>query len=117
MFVETRSRSASSRKISLQQCASTALAWRLVPLSAKIRNCDAMKENPENDRYARGKRRPSAWKPLATAAAIIAVIQACLTIRGRGIEGFVLWVIILFVAYWLFFTFLRWLWGRLKDRR
>jgi hypothetical protein len=73
-----------------------------------------MKENPESD--ARGKRR-STWKLLATAAAIIAVIQACLTIEGRGIEGFILWVLIFFVAYWLFFMFLRWLWGRFRDRR
>lgn len=72
-----------------------------------------MKDNPESD--ARGKRR-STWKPLAIAAAILAVVQACLTIEGRGIEGFILWVIILFVGYWLFFTFLRWLWRRFQDR-
>jgi hypothetical protein len=72
-----------------------------------------MKENPEND--ARVKQR-STWKPLAAAAAIVAIIQACLTIEGRGIEGFILWVLILFVAYWLFFTFLRWLWRRFRDR-
>ena len=74
-----------------------------------------MKENPENGDHARVKQR-STWKPLATAAAIVAIIQACLTIEGRGIEGFILWVIILFVAYWLFFTFLRWLWRRLRNR-
>ena len=72
-----------------------------------------MKENPERDE--RGKRR-STWKPLATAAAIIAIVQACLTIEGRGIEGFILWVLILFVAYWLFFSFLAWLWRRRRDR-
>jgi hypothetical protein len=72
-----------------------------------------MKENPEND--TRGKWR-STWKPLAAAAAILAVIQACLTIEGMGIEGFILWVIILFVGYWLLFTFLVWLWRRFKDR-
>jgi hypothetical protein len=71
-----------------------------------------MKENPEKD--ARVKRR-STRKPLAIAAAIIAVIQACLTIEGRGIEGFVLWVIILFVAYWLLFAFLAWLWQRFRG--
>jgi hypothetical protein len=75
-----------------------------------------MKEIPENDKYARGKQRPSTWKLSATAAAILAVLQACLTIEGRGIEGFVLWVLILFVGYWLLFTFLVWLWRRLKDR-
>lgn len=73
-----------------------------------------MKESSEND--TRGKRRSSTWKPLATAAAVIAVIQACLTIEGMGIEGFVLWVVILFVGYWLFFTFLVWLWQKYRDR-
>jgi uncharacterized membrane protein len=72
-----------------------------------------MKENSEND--ARVKRR-STWKPLAAAAAILAVIQACLTIEGMGIEGFILWVLILFVAYWLFFTVVVWLWQRFRDR-
>jgi len=73
-----------------------------------------MKNNPENDTPV--KRRSPTWTRLATAAAILAIIQACLTIEGRGIEGFVLWVIILFVGYWLLFTFLRWLWGKLRDR-
>ncbi len=49
-------------------------------------------------------------------AAVVAVIQACLTINGRGIEGFVLWIVIFFLAYWLFFTFLVWLWGVLRRR-
>ena len=75
-----------------------------------------MKENPENVNDARVKRRPPTWKQTAIVAAIISVIQACLTIEGMGIEGFVLWVIILFVGYWLFFTFLIWLWRRLSDR-
>jgi hypothetical protein len=75
---------------------------------------DAMKDNLEND--SRGKRHSSTWKPLATAAAILAVVQACLTIEGRGIEGFVLWVLILFVGYWLLFTLLIWLWRRFRDR-
>jgi len=73
-----------------------------------------MKENPANDPQAR--RRSPTSRALATAAAIIAVIQACLTIEGMGIEGFILWVLILFVAYWLFFTFLAWLWRRRSDR-
>ena len=74
-----------------------------------------MKENPEKN--ASVKRRAPTWKSLAGAAAVLAVIQACLTIEGRGIEGFVLWVLILFVGYWLFFTFLVWLFGRLRDRK
>lgn len=74
-----------------------------------------MKENPENDNDARVEQR-SLWKPLAIAAAIVAVIQACLTIEGMGIEGFILWVLILFAGYWLFFTFLVWLWRRFRDR-
>jgi hypothetical protein len=73
-----------------------------------------MKENPEYDPRVRG-RQPT-WKPLAGAAAILAVIQACLTIEGRGIEGFVLWVIILFLGYWLFFSAVVWLWRRFRDR-
>jgi hypothetical protein len=73
-----------------------------------------MKENPKSD--ARAKGRP-AWKPLMIAAAILAIVQACLTIEGRGVEGFIAWVIIFFVAYCLLFMFLRWLWGRLRDRR
>ena len=72
-----------------------------------------MKENPEND--ARVKQR-STWKPLVAAAAIVAVIQACLTIEGRGIEGFILWVIILFIGYLLFFSFLVWILRRLRGR-
>lgn len=74
-----------------------------------------MKENPENGNDARVEQR-SLWKPLAIAAAIVAVIQACLTIEGMGIEGFILWVLILFAGYWLFFTFLVWLWRRFRDR-
>lgn len=50
------------------------------------------------------------------AALVLAVIQACLTIRGMGIEGFVLWVIILFAGYWLLFTFLLWLVRKMRDR-
>jgi hypothetical protein len=73
-----------------------------------------MKNNPEND--TPNKRRLPSWKLLASAAAILAVVQACLTIRGMGIEGFVLWVLILFVGYWIFFTLLFWVWGRFRDR-
>jgi hypothetical protein len=69
---------------------------------------DAMKENPKHDSLP--------WRQCATFAAILAVIQACLTIEGRGIEGFILWVIIIFVAYLILFTFLVWLWRRLRDR-
>jgi hypothetical protein len=72
-----------------------------------------MKENPGNDRPVK---RRSTWKPLAAAAAVLAVIQACLTIEGMGIEGFILWVLILFVGYWLFFTLLLWLWRRFRER-
>ena len=73
-----------------------------------------MKNNSENDTPV--KRRTPSWKLMAAAAAILAVIQACFTIEGMGIEGFVLWVLILFVGYWLFFTLLVWLWGRFRDR-
>jgi hypothetical protein len=72
-----------------------------------------MKENPEN--ASQGKRR-STWKPLAAAAAVLAVIQACLTIEGRGIEGFVLWVLIFFFGYWLLFTAIAWLVRRFRGR-
>ncbi|HET6597220.1 MAG TPA: hypothetical protein VFG81_16455 [Anaerolineales bacterium] len=73
-----------------------------------------MKENPEKSRP--GKRRSPSWKLFAVAAAILAVIQACLTINGRGIAGFVLWVMILFVGYWLLFTAAAWVWERFRDR-
>jgi hypothetical protein len=79
------------------------------------RKSDTMKENPENGDHARVKQR-STWKPLATAAAIVAIIQACLTIEGRGIEGFILWVILLFIGYLLFFSFLVWILRRFRDR-
>ena len=68
-----------------------------------------MRENPD-------KPHPSMWRQSAKLAAIVAVIQAFLTISGRGIEGFVLWILILFVTYWLLFTFLIWLW-RVITRR
>jgi hypothetical protein len=73
-----------------------------------------MKENSKNDGPA--KRQRPTWKLLATVSAVLAVIQACLTIEGMGIEGFILWVIILFVGYLLLFTLLIWLWGKLRNR-
>jgi hypothetical protein len=76
-----------------------------------------LKENPENGADTQAKQRSSTWIRLATAAAILAVVQACLTIRGRGIEGFILWVLILFVTYLITFTFLRWLIWRFRNRR
>jgi hypothetical protein len=68
-----------------------------------------MRENPD-------KPRTSAWRQSAKLAAIVAVVQTFLTISGRGIEGFFLWMLILFVAYWLLFTFLIWLWRRFVRR-
>jgi hypothetical protein len=73
-----------------------------------------MKENPEKDPQAR--QRSSTWKLLIVAAATLAVVQACLTIEGTGIEGFVLWVIILFAGYLLLFCVAAWLWQRYKAR-
>jgi len=75
-----------------------------------------MKENPEPLRDAPVKRFRSRWKQTAIPAAVIAVIQAFLTISGMGIEGFILWIIILFVVYWLLLTFLVWLWRVVKSR-
>lgn len=49
------------------------------------------------------------------AALLLAVIQACLTIEGMGIEGFVLWVLILFAGYWLLFTVILWLLGKFRG--
>jgi len=72
-----------------------------------------MKENPENRPPVK---RRSTWKLFALAAAVLAVVQACLTIEGRGIEGFVLWVLIFFVGYWLLFTAAAWLVQKYKDR-
>ena len=73
-----------------------------------------MEKNAGND--TQRKNRLSSWRLHAAAAAIIAVVQACLTINGRGIEGFILWVIILFVGYWLFFTLLTWALRKYRDR-
>ena len=75
-----------------------------------------MKESPENIQNALARRRPSVWRQGAKVAAVVAVIQACLTIEGRGIEGFIVAVIIIFVAYWLVFTFIIWLWRRHTGR-
>jgi hypothetical protein len=62
-------------------------------------------------------KRASSRKAPVIAAGILAVIQACLTVEGMGIEGFVLWVIILFVGYWLLFMVAGWLWRKFQDRR
>jgi fatty acid desaturase len=73
-----------------------------------------MKEDPDNN--GQSKRRASSSKPLVALAAILAVIQACFTVEGMGIEGFILWVLILFVGYWLFFMFVRWVWQKFNNR-
>ena len=64
---------------------------------------------------APGKLRQPSWKLLATAA-ILAIVHACLGIEGRGIEGFLLWVIILFLGYWLLFQLLIWLSRKIRER-
>jgi fatty acid desaturase len=69
-----------------------------------------VKENPEKG----GRQRRRNIKTIA--ALLLAVIQACLTIEGMGIEGFVLWVIILFAGYWIFFTLLLWIVRKIRDR-
>ena len=51
-----------------------------------------MKEKPETEKDALVKRYPARWKQTAALAAVVAVVQACLTISGRGIEGFILWI-------------------------
>ena len=70
-----------------------------------------MKDNATQGRPRRPRR-----NLVVIIALVLAVIQACLTIRGMGIEGFVLWVLILFVGYWLFFNFLLWLVRKIRDR-
>jgi len=72
-----------------------------------------MKEDPGNNRQVK---RVSSSKAPVLAAAILAVIQACLTVEGMGVEGFVLWVIILFVGYWLLIVILRWVWQKFQNR-
>lgn len=72
-----------------------------------------MREKSEN---APVKRDPLRWKQAAILAAVLAVIQAFLTINGRGIVGFLLWILIFFVGYWLLFTFLVWLWRTVRRR-
>ncbi len=73
-----------------------------------------MKRDPGNNRQVK---RASSWRPPVVAAGILAVIQACLTVEGMGIEGFVLWVLILFVGYWLLFRVVGWLWRKFQDRK
>ncbi|MDQ2692185.1 MAG: hypothetical protein M3Y68_09155 [Chloroflexota bacterium] len=72
-----------------------------------------MKDTTQKDPPARPR---ATSRLLVIAAAILAVVHACLVIEGRGIEGFILWVIILFVAYWLLFQLLIWLSRRLRER-
>jgi hypothetical protein len=73
-------------------------------------------ENAKNSKDAQAGSVPLPWRRTAMLAAILAVLQACMTINGRGIEGFVLWILIFFVGYWLLFTFLVWLWRYLRRR-
>lgn len=73
-----------------------------------------MKKSPDNNLQVK---RASSWKPSLIAAGTLAVIQACLTVEGMGIEGFVLWVLILFTGYWLLFMIVGWLWRKFQDRR
>jgi hypothetical protein len=75
-----------------------------------------MTEDSEKTKGVSSRRRPATGKASAIAAAVLAVTQACLTIEGMGIEGFILWVIIFFLVYWLLFTFLIWLWQRFRSR-
>jgi hypothetical protein len=75
-----------------------------------------MKENPENVKYVLVRRIPSVWKQGAKAAAVVAAIQAYFSMDGRDIGSFVFGIVIIFVAYWLFFTFLVWLWRVLTKR-
>ncbi|HSL28980.1 MAG TPA: hypothetical protein VK900_07260 [Anaerolineales bacterium] len=72
-----------------------------------------MTANPEDN--PRDKRSATS-RPLVIAAAILAVVHACLVIEGRGIEGFLLWVIILFLGYWLLFQLLIWLSRKIRER-
>ena len=74
---------------------------------------DAMKETSDKDKRVR---RSLTGRPLVITAAILAVVHACLAIEGRGIEGFLLWVVILFFGYWLLFAFLIWLSRKIRER-
>jgi hypothetical protein len=74
---------------------------------------EIVKETPPNFSSRHG---PLRLKQTAMLAAVLAVVQACLTINGRGIEGFVLWIFIFFLGYWFLFSFLIWLWGVLRKR-
>jgi hypothetical protein len=68
------------------------------------------------EKETRQRKRASFSKPPVIAAGTLAVIQACLTVEGMGIEGFVLWVLILFAGYWLLFMALRWAWQKFQRR-
>lgn len=75
-----------------------------------------MKEKPKSPKDDETGINRLPWKQTAILAAVVSVMQACLTISGRGIEGFLLWILIFFVGYWLLFIFLVWLW-RVARRR
>lgn len=75
-----------------------------------------MKKNPENVQYVLVRRSPSAWKQGAKAAGLVAAVQAFFTFGDRDIGSFILGVVIIFVAYWLFFSALIWLWRRWTGR-
>jgi hypothetical protein len=75
-----------------------------------------VKDRPKDAKAAQAGSTPLPLKQTAMLAAVLAVLQACLTINGRGIEGFVLWILIFFVGYWLLFTFLVWLWRYFRRR-
>jgi hypothetical protein len=77
---------------------------------------ETMKETPETDKGTTAKSSRLGSKQTAVLAAVLAVITSCLAISGRGIEGFILWIVVFFMIYWLFFAFLIWLWQVLKRR-
>lgn len=71
---------------------------------------------PENVKYALVKRQPSAWKQGAKAAAVVAIIQIIFMALDPGPNSGIVAVTIIFGAYWLFFTFVVWLWRVIRGR-
>jgi hypothetical protein len=78
-----------------------------------------MNDNPENVKYALVRRRKSAWRPGAKAAAIVAIIQLIFfAFNGTSEDAFevALTTTLVFFAYWIFFTFIVWVWRVFTGR-
>lgn len=75
-----------------------------------------MSKHPENVKYALVRRRPSAWRQGAKPAALVAIIQIVFMVLDPAPNSGIVAVLIIFAAYWVFFTFLVWLWRVIRKQ-